>query len=449
MRVIGLDIGTTSICASVTESDTGITLEAINENNDSFIKTEEAWQKRQNPKIILDIAFKLVKKLSKKYAPISAIGVTGQMHGIVYLSKDGDAVSPLYTWQDGSGERIYKNGNTYAQELSELTGYNLSTGFGAVTYFYHQLNNEVPQNATVFCTIHDYVAMKLAKGTTPIIHSTNAASLGLFSLKDGEFDLAAIAKAGLNYKLFPKVGRDYEKIGQTEGNVPVYIAIGDNQAAFIGSVNDMQNSILVNIGTGSQISFVSNKLESNSELELRPCVENEYLMVGSSLCGGRAYALFEQFCRKIVIEAGIECERAYSLLDKFTENYDTLEDTLFVNTQFCGTRSNPQKRGSISNIGIYNFTPEHFAVGIYSGMSEELYGFYATNKNLKHTKLIGSGNGIRKGKALKGILEKRFKMPLYVPSHTEEASYGASLFAMVGVGIFKSIRDAQKIIKYN
>ena len=37
---------------------------------------------------------------------IVSIGVTGQMHGIVYVDENGVAVSPLYTWQDGRGDLV-------------------------------------------------------------------------------------------------------------------------------------------------------------------------------------------------------------------------------------------------------------------------------------------------------------------------------------------------------
>ena len=33
--------------------------------------------------------------------------------------------------------------------------------------------------------------------------------------------------------------------------------------------------------------------------ELRPCTESSYILVGASLCGGRAYAMLEQFYREV------------------------------------------------------------------------------------------------------------------------------------------------------
>ena len=75
-----------------------------------------------------------MRQLQQEHPDIGGIGVTGQMHGILYLDELGRAVSPLYTWQDQRGaERLTQQ--TYAERLSELTGYTLSTGYGVVTHF--------------------------------------------------------------------------------------------------------------------------------------------------------------------------------------------------------------------------------------------------------------------------------------------------------------------------
>lgn len=451
MRIIGLDIGTTTICASVVDSENGAVLEAITEKNRAFLQTAYAWQKQQDPQVILDTARGLIQRLLAQYAPVGDIGVTGQMHGIVYLSADGAAVSPLHIWQDGSGDQICATGKTYAQELAARTGYPLATGFGAVTHFFHVSNGLVPETAAVFCTIHDYVAMQLAQRTTPLLHASDAASFGLYSLENAAFDADAIHAGGMRPEMFPAVGGDYEKLGETSEGVPVFSAIGDNQASFLGSVRDMRGSILVNMGTGSQISLLSDTLVRDVQLETRPCVEGTYLLVGSSLCGGRAYALLEQFCRTLVQEAGLACDSLYPVLDRLSADFENLSDKLTVHTQFSGTRREPQKRGSIENLGTENFTPRHLTVGVLEGTVNELYDLYAGRTVLPDFRpraLVGSGNGIRKGAVLRRMFEKRFGAPLCVPAHTEEAAYGAALYAMVGAGIFSTMQEAQHILRY-
>lgn len=77
-------------------------------------------------------------------------------------------------------------------------------------------------------------------------------------------------------------------------------SIGDNQASLFGSVRDLKDTVLLNVGTGSQVSLVTERfIECSGSVELRPCTENSYILVGASLCGGRAYAMLEQFSEKL------------------------------------------------------------------------------------------------------------------------------------------------------
>ena len=39
-------------------------------------------------------------------------------------------------------------------------------------------------------------------------------------------------------------------------------------------------------------------------------------------------------------------------------------------------------------------------------------------------------------------------MKMRVPAHKEEAAYGACIFALAACGVYESIADAQKIIRY-
>ena len=108
---------------------------------------------------------------------VSVIGVTGQMHGILYIDEAGNALSPLYTWQDGRGNLKYKD-TTYAEYL------NGSSGFGCITDFYNRENGIRPESAFGFCTIHDYFVMKICDLKEPVIHSSDAASFGCYNIKE-------------------------------------------------------------------------------------------------------------------------------------------------------------------------------------------------------------------------------------------------------------------------
>ncbi|HNX13313.1 MAG TPA: FGGY family carbohydrate kinase [Oscillospiraceae bacterium] len=450
MKIIGLDIGTTSICATVVEGVSGEVLETVNTANVTFLPSQ-TWAKIQDPVKILSKAETLIAELTQKHASIGAIGVTGQMHGIVYLDSNGQAVSPLYIWQDGRGDLVYQENQTYTQYLSDLTGYHLATGYGAVTHFYNLKTSLVPKEAVTFCTIHDYVALKLAGRDYPLTHTSDAASFGLFDLQNVRFDITALEKAGMNPSIFPAVTDQFEVIGKTDGGIPVSVAIGDNQAGFLGSVKDPQASILVNVGTGSQISLLADTYRREKAMETRPLTEKSFLLVGASLCGGRAYAILEHFFRSVIEMTGISSDRLYPNMDKLSEGFETLEDKLIISTQFSGTREDPALRSSIQNLGIDNFTPQHFIVGVLEGVVNELYLMYKQLNINDHqrTVLIGSGNGIRNSAVMRKMFSLKFGLPIRVPLYKEEAAYGAALSAMTACGFYADILQAQQIIRYD
>ena len=449
MYSIGLDIGTTSVCGILVNNENGNVVKSITLDNNTCIKSDNESFKIQDADTLIGIATEIYEKLSENLTPTS-IGITGQMHGIVYLNDNGEVLSPLKIWQDGRGDLPYKNGLSYAEYMSDATGYSLATGYGAVTYFYDTLNGLVPEGTAKFCTIHDLLAMTLCGRKTPLVHSSDAASIGLFDIKKNAFDIDTIKRLGLDASLFPDVCGGFEIIGH-KGDVPIAVAIGDNQASFLGSVANPEDAILINVGTGSQISLSSDNLPDNKSIDCRPLLPGSYILAGSSLCGGRAYALLEKLFREIAERVtGEKVKSAYPAMDKIMENYSG-EKSLNVSTVFDGTRSNPEKRGSISGIGTENLTMAALCDGFMNGMAEELYAMFCDMKPyIKSEKklLVGSGNGIRFNAPLRKKFENLFGLKMVIPAGKEEAAFGSVLYSLVAAGIKSDFSKAAKFIKY-
>ena len=96
--LIGLDIGTTSISAVAVESSSGLLLRSVTVPNDSVLPSPDGVSRIQDPARIVKTVLSLKEALAAEFSPVTAIGVTGQMHGILYLDRVGRTVSPLYTW---------------------------------------------------------------------------------------------------------------------------------------------------------------------------------------------------------------------------------------------------------------------------------------------------------------------------------------------------------------
>jgi sedoheptulokinase len=423
MHAIGIDIGTTSICGVVIDIATGEVKTSKTVNSDAFIQTENSFEKIQSAEKIISLAKNILDELITDDAAV--IGVTGQMHGIIYYDANGMPVSPLYTWQDGRGDLPYKN-TTYAGFLGSHTGY------GNVTDFYNRENLLVPENAVSYCTIHDLFVMQLCGLSSAVMHISDAASFGLFNLEKGSF---------LN-DFAPKIENGFAVAGEYK-NIPVSVAIGDNQASVFSSLSS-EEDILLNVGTGSQISLISSKPLSGKDIETRPFFDGKYLIVGAALCGGRAYALLKDFYKRILSYTAAEDEDVYAIMDKMTES---ATQPLTVDTRFSGTRADETIRGSVNNISVENFTPENLTKGLLVGMVDELYDMYAQT-GITKSGLVGSGNGIRKNRHLVKISEEKFGTDMKIPAHTEEAAYGAALYGAVASGIFKTADEARKLIKF-
>lgn len=125
-----------------------------------------------------------------------------------------------------------------------------------------------------------------------------------------------------------------------------------------------------------------------------------------------------------------------------------IDDSLKVDTQFLGTRRNPNIKGSISNLSLNNFSPEYFITGFLYGIVREFYDFFMLipeNETKKKTQLTGSGNGLKKNFALCCAFEKIFGVNIKISPIQEEAAIGAAMCPVIGQGVIRNFRETDKI----
>ena len=430
MYYIGIDIGTSSICGIAYNFETKASITIVRKNT-TGLSADNQWEKMQDADRIWMIVKEILLEFQKRCDDIKGIGVTGQMHGILYTDERGEAVSPLYTWQDGRGNLIYKNEENYADYLSRISGYRMATGYGLVTHFYNQCNGNVPAGACKLCTVMDYVTMRLCRRNFPLTDTSNAAGLGLFDKERLCFDVPTCESVGIHKEMLPEVVPSKTLVGYY-GDIPVYVAIGDNQAAYLGAVRDLQHSVHLTVGTSSQISVYSERYVEVKGLDTRPFPGGGYLLVGASLCGGVAFAMLKDFFADVLrLFTGQQWNEAelYQKMSSIPYQHDA-ENSLKVETLFAGTRLQPAKRGKIERISLSNLTAGNLISGFLEGISRELYDFYQLLPDeIRRDKdqLLGSGNGIKKNVLLRNVLEECFGMPLSLSAIQEEASLGACM----------------------
>ena len=126
---IGVDTGTTSISiAALDEAHSLLTSRTV--NHESFIHTENPSSRIQDPERIKALVLENLEAVTSELGRPSAIGFTGQMHGILYVNSKGESVSPLYTWQDASGDDMLP--------VLREHGLRVSSGYGTATHLHLQ-----------------------------------------------------------------------------------------------------------------------------------------------------------------------------------------------------------------------------------------------------------------------------------------------------------------------
>ena len=478
MKSIGIDLGTTTISAVVLDTASDQAAESRTIPNDTGIRTANAWERLQDAEQILQKAEALLADLLALHPDVCAIGITGQMHGIVYLNEAGDVISPLYTWQDGRGNLpaagnmqegrgtpgegdapeaadsktngsaaakgrntgksaspkipVGAGSGTLTEEIRERTGLTTYTGYGLVTHLWLARAGLVPPEAAALCTIGDALGVKLTGRRAPLLHAGNAAGLGFYDAHLHRFHTKALAEMEADPRLLPDTTTDFVSPGVWH-EIPVCIALGDNQAAFLGAAGLKDDVIALNMGTGGQVSVMSDTYCEIPGIETRPLTRDRWLLVGASLCGGYAYALLEQFYRS--------CLSAFGADPSGTDIYAVMERLaregkgagLQVRTAFLGTRENPDLSGAVSGIRAGNFTPAALTRGVLEGMAGELYGDYVRMQQaagIRAERIIASGNGLRRNPVLREICEDMFGLPIELSSRTEEAACGAAYAAV-------------------
>ncbi|MGU3473072.1 sedoheptulokinase [Paenibacillus sp. D51F] len=454
----GIDIGTTSLAVTIWDASSGLAVHTATAPNRAWLPAEHPWEKLQDPELIASDAAELLEQCRPWRGKLAGIGISSQMHGVLYADGHGRAVSPLYTWQDARGGRARAGegagGESHASMLSRLSGSSVYSGYGSATHSYNRENGLVPDGAAWLCTIGDYVAMRLCGAREPVMDATQAAAVGLFELESGSFDAAAIIRADMDPSMFPRVAAAAEEaaVGSTHDGIPVYAAIGDSQAGFIGGAGIMRGTLLVTIGTGAQIALYSEERVSAAGLESRPMPGGGWLLTGAALAGGKSYELLERFLREAAeLAGGVVPERLYSRMNEAAEaELDRLEregikPELTVSPLWLGSRSDPEVSGSITGIREGGFTVPGLIAGFLLGTIDELLGMLAplpAGLRAGIVRIAGTGNGIRRNPAMRRLLAARTGLTLRTAAMAEESAAGAALHAAVYCGLYRNHEQA-------
>lgn len=185
--ILGVDIGTTTISAALLPlAAEGDAISYTVEHHAAMEIPAFPDAYAQNGEALIGRALALIRSLCDTYPSIRAIGLTGQMHGIMCLDQQGNILSPLYTWQNEFGHRM-RGDQTICQHIKQACAQALPTGYGTVTLFALKELGLFPQQTSKIATVMDVLAAKLCDLPFAPMHPTNAAGLGLFDITSHAF----------------------------------------------------------------------------------------------------------------------------------------------------------------------------------------------------------------------------------------------------------------------
>jgi sedoheptulokinase len=450
MNIIGLDIGTTSICGVLYSKDTNKSLKVSTCNN-QFIKSLPGEYQQDADDIYSKVQSIVDELIEFSNETISAMSLSSQMHGILYVNKEGKAVTPFYTWQNQRGLKEVDN-IKLENILSKKLQYPVYSGYGIVTHYSLFKEKSIPSSASSFCTIGDYVCMRLANKKSPLTDITLAHSMGICDIATGKKaeGLKTLGDECLNY--LPEISSSITVLGEYK-SISVVQPLGDNQASFLGSVKEKDKSLLLNYGTAGQISLFNRLNEIYPGFETRSLGPNEgYIHAAFSLCGGNSYKILANFYESIASLVVKDTDFNFmEIMNKM--DFDFSKEDIKCMPYFLGQRGKIGSTASFTNISEANFTPENMVKSLIVGMVNELYENY---ENIPHDArnrikvLIGAGNGIRKNKHLQKAIELTYGKPIELLTLSEESCLGAIIHAGTAMGIYKDYSEGSfEIVNYN
>lgn len=441
MYTIGIDIGTTKIAGVLLDTPEYKISQVISTNSNADIESRIEWERIQDPHLIVEKAESIIKSLKgSTNEPIHAIGVSSQMHGFLYVNTEGEALSPLYTWQDSRAmQPIEDDGKTALDLIKDKTGLSIYSGYGLATHYYNEMKGLVPETSYKMVSIGGYLAMKLCGISSPSIDPSESAGFGLYNQKEKHFypDLNTLWDTD---DFLPETVPFYTLFGVDSDSIPVYQPIGDNQASFIGAMAGRDNQCLINLGTSGQISIISDRIpETLNGLEVRPFPENN-LIVGSTLAGGKSIELIVELFRDILafFDKKMTREEMYKIIN--SKEFMVPDNQLKVLPYFNGTREKPELRGSINDIAIGNLTAYNLLYGFSEAIVLELKDLFDSNNlgnMIKLNKIVGSGNAIRRNPMICKLIQNKFNCELILSNLEEEAASGAAIYAEKGLNFGK------------
>ncbi len=451
---LGIDISTTSSKALLMDADGKVVAVASSPHT---LQTPKPLWSEQDPHEWWQAAILCIREaLTKAGIPgesVTAIGLTGQMHGLVLLDEAGRVLRPAILWNDQRTQeqcdeihrRIGK------PEFIRVTGNVALTGFTAPKVLWVKENEpQVFAQAKHILLPKDYVRFQLTGEYA--MDKADGAGTVLFDLKSRDWSDEVLSQLEIPRSWMPRtfegpeftgvVTQEAAELTGLKAGTPVAAGGGDQAAGAVGMGAVEPGVVSLTLGTSGVVFATTPSALIEPEGRLHAfchAVPGKWHFMGVMLSAAGSLQWYHD---KLAPETSFED------LNKEAETVPAGCEGLQFLPYLMGERTphpDPLARGAFVGLTLRHGRP-HMTRAVLEGVAFGLKDSFTLIQNAglgDVTQIRASGGGI-KSAVWRQILASVLDAELVTVNTSEGGAYGAALLAAVGAGAWADIQTACK-----
>jgi xylulokinase len=446
--LLGLDVGTTGARALAIDESGAVMASA---SASYGMQTPRAGWTEQDPRDWWLATQTVLREVASEVTgEFTALGLTGQMHGSVFLNKAGDVIRPALLWNDQrtAAQCDDISARMGSERLISITGNPALTGFQAPKILWLRDVEPVQyRHVRRVLLPKDYVRLRLTgELATDVADASGTLLLDLRGRTWSQEILDALEipadwlptiseSATITGGLRPSVAAD---LGLPAG-LPVGAGAGDNAAAAIASGIVRIGVISSSIATSGVLFAHRDGPEPDPSGRLQTfcsAVPGRYHMMAVTLSAGASLRWWRD-----LLDAGV----GYDQLAALAETTQIGADGLFFLPYLSGERTphlNPQARGAFVGLRAHH-TRAHLTRALMEGVIFSLRDGLDLLRDLGVSveRVRATGGGAR-SQAWRQMQADIFNLPVESLVVDEGPALGAALLAGVAAGAYRDVEDA-------
>lgn len=457
---LGIDIGTTATKTLAIAEDGSILAEASASYPLSHPKP--LWSE-QDPddwwKATVKTVRQVIRQAKLKPADVKAIGLSGQMHGSVFLDAEDQVIRPALLWNDqrtsAECDEIEKRAGG-RKKLIGMVANPALTGFTAPKILW--LRNNEPKNFDRLKKVllpKDDVRRRLTGEYATEV--SDASGMLLLDVAKRNWSTKLLSKLELDVDLLGKVYESEEVTGVLTKEAAKALGLttdcvvvggaGDCAANAVGTGVVKKGIVASSLGTSGVVFAHSDEMAFDPEGRLHTfchAVRGKWHTMGVSLSAG---GTLEWFVQKLCadMKGGKGKVDPYTLLTTEAAEVPALSDGLMVLPYLTGERTphaDPLARGCFIGLTLKHGRG-HLARAIMEGVTYALRDSLEIMNTLDvPVRQIRAGGGGAKSQLWRQIQADVFGKKVVTINTEQGPAFGVALLAATGAGAYKDIQEA-------